>query len=142
MEHFDCHIWGLFILFTLFLAVPGGIGDLSFPTRNRTCGPCIEGYSGLSHWTTRKSQGVFYSFKIKHIEKQLIKNTPILKVQSESWQVYTPQSICRVFLKASFASFSRHRVYHNSNSLSPLQDLRDLTCVCSACPQVGDTWQL
>ena len=70
------------------------MGNLSSPTRNQTCGPCIEGVESqpLDHQGNPKGVFFFYSFKIKHIEKQLIiENTPILKVQSESWQVYMPR---------------------------------------------------
>ena len=42
-----------FLFFFCFLVTPCSMWDLSSPTRDRTCAPCI-GSASLNHWTTGK----------------------------------------------------------------------------------------
>ena len=56
-------MWSIFKVFIEFVTVlllfyvlvfwPRGMWDPSFPTRDRTCTPCI-GRRGLNHWTARE----------------------------------------------------------------------------------------
>ena len=43
----------LLLLFYVLVFWSRGIWDLSFPTRDRTCTPCI-GRRSLTHWTARE----------------------------------------------------------------------------------------
>ena len=47
------HVCFLFYFLKIFLAVPHGVWDLSFPTEDPTCVPC-SGSVRINHWTTRE----------------------------------------------------------------------------------------
>ena len=46
----------LFLIpFYIIMTIPCGLWDLSSPTRDQTCVPCIGRWI-LNHWTTREAQ--------------------------------------------------------------------------------------
>ena len=47
------------VFFMFWFLWPRGMWDLSFPTRDRTCTPCI-GRRSLSHWTAREVPAHYY----------------------------------------------------------------------------------
>ena len=53
----------ILLLFCVLFFWPQGMWDLSSPTRDRTCTPCIGRWS-LNHWTTREVPGVHVFFQI------------------------------------------------------------------------------
>ena len=54
-----CSMWGFLSWWGAWPQVPSGLRDLSSPTRDWTCIPCIERWI-LNHWTTREVSELFY----------------------------------------------------------------------------------
>ena len=133
MEHFDCHIWGLFI----FWLCQEAWGTLVPRLGIEPVAPALKVWS-LSHWTTREIPRESFSFillKLSILRNNLLKNTPLKYTYFKGtvWvlaSIYAP-SICRMFLKSFLLPLSsRHRVYNNSNSWPPLKTW-EISRVCS-----------
>ena len=68
-----------YFILLLFLVMPVGLQNLSFPTRNQTRTPAVEAQNP-NHQTTRELLGAFYSLKIRKLLSLLGKLMSFLEI--------------------------------------------------------------
>ena len=91
----------LFILFYFILAAPYSMWDLSSPTRDWTCTPCI----GSVEW---KSPGVdLYIISCLNLVVKIWHETPIVELEQIALGVYVCAVLSELFLYWSFLSSTK-----------------------------------